>query len=108
MKYAHLESQWTTMLERGIIPCFEFELTDGEFLLVDISFCDDGLYFEFDENNLKTWFSGDVIKYGGGYKIKFNGCFDNLDYYLREIYTEVMDGFVIPNNLYDDIFMQMN
>ena len=100
MKYAHLENQWNKMLASSTIPCFEFKLPPGEYLLVEISFRNNGLLFNFDENGLKTRFSGNVVKSEGGYKIKFDACFDNLDYYLQEIYAEVMEGFIIPNDIY--------
>ena len=96
-----IKEQFQQAQERGYHMCFEYELPENEWLLVHLEMTDKGVEFRFDENNLPTWFSGDVIKTGDGvYLIKVNEDNDNLDNYLQLIDDEMKEGFLIPNNLY--------
>ena len=95
-----IKAQYDRMLETNIIPCFEFELSDGEFLTVDIDYSEKGIVFSFDSEQLPTYFSGNVEKLEAGiYVYLFDEYFDSLDYYLQEIHLEVVEGFILPNGM---------
>ena len=103
-----LNEQFQNMLNRNIMPLFEIEMSNGEYLIVDIELREkegrkgyDGVRFSFDQNNLKTYFDGDTVKLGDGvYLIKYDECFDNLDTYLEMIMDNITEGFLIPNDLF--------
>ena len=67
----------------------EYELNDGEYLLVHISAYKDGLHIaaDFDE----TYFSCDVIKTPTGFYMPFDEYFDDLDHYLQAAGDEIED-----------------
>ena len=91
------------MLGRGIMPMMEYELLNGDYLLVQIELHlakgKGGFRFSFDSDNLPVWFSGDVKKLGYKFVLPFDKYFDNLDTYLEQIDQEITEGFLIPNNL---------
>ena len=95
-----LFDQWQAMLERNIIPVLEYQIAENDWVVVNISIEPDGFYFNFDENSLPTHFSGDIYKKGDSYLLKFDECFDDLDYYLQMISEEIADGYLLPNDLY--------
>lgn len=94
-----LKSQFSDMLSRGIMPLFEYELNNGDFLLVELSIDDCGLWFSFD-NELETFFSGEIKNKGHNFLLPFDLYFDNLDRYLQQIDLEMTEGYIIPNNLF--------
>lgn len=98
----HIIDAWNAMLESGKMPLFEIELKDDEFLLVDIELFShfNEIRFSFDAMNLKSHFSGDVKEYNGcKFSIALNE-YDSLDMILEQIYEEVTQGFILPNNLF--------
>lgn len=98
-----LFKQWQTMLENGRMPLMEYELNNGDYLLVNIEFHlskgKGGFRYSFDDNGLPVWFSGNVKKLGYKFILPFDKYFDNLDTYLQQIDQEITEGFLIPNNL---------
>ena len=101
-KYQHLIDQWQNMLNSGRIPIMEYEIKlndEKEFLVVDISCDNHGLYFYFDDFDLPKHFSGNVKKWNDEFLIRFDDCFHNLDHYLQAINDEITEGFILPNNL---------
>ena len=100
--------QFNDMLDKGTIPVMEFELPNNDYLVVDIMITDrlnkekQGVLFSLSHDDIETFFSGDVEEYQNNYCIPYDECFDNLDYYLEQIHTEVMEGLLIPNNLLVD------
>jgi len=97
-----ITNEWQAMLSRGTMPLFEFELKNDEYLIVDIELNADkeAFIFSFDSMDLKTWFSGNVkMVHDCKFSFPLDDYFDNLDYYFQEIYMEVLEGFIIPNNL---------
>lgn len=100
---AGLKVEWDSMLDRGTMPVFEFRIAEDKYLDVNLNFLDltvnGGIYFEFDEMDKLTFFSGKVKKHGSGYYIPFDKYFESLQYYLEECYNEMMEGFLIPNQL---------
>jgi len=93
-------NQWQSMLNYGRIPLFEIELSNGDYLLVDIDYTqgDDFISFSFDDS-LLVYFDGEIKKHGGGYHVILDECFDNLDSYLELIYNNIIEGYIIPNDL---------
>lgn len=93
-------NQWQAMLNYGKIPMFEIELSNGGYLLVDIDYTrgDDFISFFFDDS-LPVFFDGEIKKHGGGYRIMLDDCFDNLDSYLQLIYDNIIEGYILPNDL---------
>lgn len=49
-----------------------------------------------------TYFSGDVIELdNGNFVVPFEpDYFDNIDHYLEQASLEIIEGYLIPNNLY--------
>ncbi len=88
------------MLNYGRIPCFEIELSNGDYLLVDIDYQagNDFISFSFDEN-LPVFFDGELKKHGGNYHVMLDPYFGSLDSYLELIYNNIIDGYIIPNDL---------
>ena len=95
-----INSQWQSMLNYGKIPCFEIELSDGDYLLVNIDYTqgNDYISFSFDDS-LPVFFDGEIKKHGGNYHVMLDECFDNLDSYLQLIYDNIIEGYIIPNDL---------
>jgi hypothetical protein len=98
-----ISQQWENMLPGNTIPCFELELKDGEFLLVDLElFADlEEIRFSFDSMNLKTWFSGNIKEiHDCKFALPITEFDDNLDELLQVIYQEISEGFILPNDLF--------
>lgn len=98
-----LFNQWQAMLESGRIPVLEYELLNGDYLLVHIDLHlakgKGGFRFSFDSNDLPMWFSGNVKKLGYKFVLPFDKYCDDLDTYLQQVDQEITEGFLIPNNL---------
>ena len=93
-------NQWQSMLNYGRIPLFEIELNNGDYLLVDIDYTqgDEYISFSFDDS-LPAYFDGEIKKHGGEYHVMLDECFSSLDSYLELIYNNIIEGYVIPNDL---------
>ena len=59
---------------------------------------DDYISFSFDDS-LPVFFDGEIKKHGGNYHVMLDDCFDNLDSYLQLIYDNIIEGYIIPNDL---------
>ena len=95
-----INSQWQDMLKNGKIPCFEIGLSNGDYLLVDIDYREGDNYISFSfDDSLTVFFDGEIKKHGGNYHVMLDECFDNLDSYLQLIYDNIIDGYIIPNDL---------
>jgi len=114
MKYSNLAEQFENM---RAIPLFEIAMTDDNYLLVDLSIATRksktgsiypiGINFSFDQrspdspyNELAVSFDGCIKGKHGYYMYPFDNCF-SLDAHLQEIYSNIVEGFLIPNNLYN-------
>jgi len=93
-------NQWQDMLNYGRIPCFEIELSSGDYLIVDIDYTqgDNYISFSFDDS-LPVFFDGEIKKHGGEYHVMLDECFSSLDSYLELIYNNILEGYIIPNDL---------
>jgi hypothetical protein len=100
---ASIRAQWDQMINKGIMPLFELQTAEDEWLLVNIHLSEDneGLIFSFDKEPLfDTSFSGEVVQVCYNYQLTIDECFDNLDGYLEQIHDEMIEGYLLPNNLY--------
>jgi len=93
-------NQWQAMLNCGKIPMFEIELSNGDYLIVNIDYTqgDDFISFSFDDS-LPVFFGGEIKKHGGSYHVILDECFSSLDSYLELIYNNIIEGYIIPNDL---------
>ena len=101
--FENIVLQWENMLNSGKIPCFEFELKNDEYLLVNLELNETNkeIQFSFDSMNLKTWFSGNVKQYHDClFALPIDDYCENVDQVLEVIYEEVNEGFIIPNRLF--------
>ena len=95
-----INSQWQDMLKNGKIPCFEIELSGGDYLIVDIDYQAGNNYISFSfDDSLPVFFDGEIRIQGGGYCIMLDAYFDSLDSYLELIYNNILEGYIIPNDL---------
>lgn len=95
-----INSQWQTMLNYGKIPMFEIEMINGDYLLVDINYTEGNDYISFSfDDSLPVFFDGEIKKHGGNYHVMLDNCFDNLDSYLQLIYDNIIEGYIIANDL---------
>lgn len=95
-----INQQWQDMLKNGKIPCFEIELSNGDYLIVDIVYRqgDDFISFSFDDS-FPVFFDGEIKKHGGNYHVMLDPYFESLDSYLELIYNNIIEGYIIPNDL---------
>lgn len=92
--------QFEQMLQRGRIPLFEYELNNGEFLLVHIDCTETKIKFSFDDSFGSVYFDGDMQGNNGYYSYQFDNDYDTLDRLLELISENIMEGYILPNNLY--------
>ena len=102
-----VSSQWE---ECSLLKVFEFEIKNQEgcedYLVVNLEIETienvTGITFSFD-CELEQSFSGEVEKVTDiKYMLPINEYEDCLDIYLEQIYTEIMEGYILPNGLYPD------
>ena len=95
--------QWEELINSGRIPVMEYQISESEYLVCDISLSDDNecFFFSFDKDPLHdVYFSGDVTTFSSIY---YRYPVDNemsLDWHLDAINQEMMEGYLLPNNLY--------
>ena len=91
-------------MSKGIFPIFEIECEkDGEldYFIFNIETNKDGIVFNIPDTDLKTYFSGNIKKLSNSsFMMPFDDYFDDLDYYLQEIYQEITEGYLFPNDFY--------
>ncbi len=98
-----ISQEWQAMIQGNTIPCFELELKDGGYLLVDLElFADlEEIRFCFDSMNLKPWFSGNIKEiHDCKFALSITEYDDSLDTLLEVIYQEITEGFMLPNDLF--------
>ncbi len=98
-----IRKQWDQMTESGIMPLLELQTGEDEYLVVDIELSADNaaLLFSFDKDPLfDTYFSGEIEKVCNNYQLLIDEYCDNLDIYLQQIDLEILDSYLLPNNLY--------
>jgi len=93
-------NQWQSMLNYGKIPMFEIELNNGDYLIVGIDYTqgNDYISFSFDDS-LTVFFDGEIKKHGSQYHVMLDPYFESLDSYLEIIYNNIIEGYIIHNDL---------
>lgn len=94
-----IKKQFNEMLDRAIIPCFEYELINKDHLVVDLQAGEKGIIFEFDDQSLPVSFDGEIENCGDTWLLPYDPYFEDLDSYLQMIDQNINEGFLIPNNL---------
>ena len=98
-----IRAQWDAMIQSGMIPVIEYQVSEDDYITVDIELSDDntGLLFSFDKDPLyNAYFSGEVVKVLNNYQITIDEYRDRLDEYLQTIDSNMVEGYLLPNNLY--------
>lgn len=95
-----INAQWQAMTNAGRIPVIEYKLNNGDWLAVDIEYKGDYFLFSFDQDNKQVFFDGCITGQDNFYHYLVDEYFDSLDHYLQEIHQNIIEGFLIPNNLY--------
>lgn len=97
-----IQEQFGTVIGRGTLPVFELEIKDEDgsedYLLVNVSIGDVGVYFSFNDE-YDTAFDGEIEKHGGSYLVKYDEWCDSLDAVLELVHENIIEGYIIPNNL---------
>jgi hypothetical protein len=102
-----IKEQFDDMLQRGTIPCFEYQIAEDDWLVVDIELHPKGIKFLFDDRCIDKpvfFFSGNVKQLHpenfGCYLMPFDDWVNDLDSYIQAIDQEMTEGFLLPNNLF--------
>jgi hypothetical protein len=103
-----IKQQWQQMINNGTMPLFEIQISKDDYLLVDLELSDNGIRFAFDTSPLPPYnvlpvsFDGEIERLGEGvYLLPFDSaCSDGLDSLLEMIYENIIEGYLIPNNLF--------
>lgn len=95
-----MKTEWQAMLDRGIIPCFEYQISEADWLLVDLEFTDEGLEFSFDSDNKQVSFDGGIkIINDNRYMLPWD-LYMSLDSHLEMINENMIEGYLLVNGLY--------
>ncbi len=100
--YSVIKAQFDQMVERGIIPCFEFERDYNgsvEWFTVDIEVSEKGVHFSFNQDGLPCCFDGEIVGSGNFYCLPFDEYFSDLDSYLQRISENITEGYLLSNNI---------
>lgn len=93
--------QFQEMLSKGRLPIMEFELSTGDFLVVEVAVHTEFIEFYGDFQDLPNYFDGIVKSQQRNWFHIDNEDMDgwSLDQLLEFIHDNIMEGFLIPNNL---------
>lgn len=95
-----IKQDWDAMLNRGIIPCFEYQISEDDWLLVNLEFTEDGLEFSFDSDNKQVSFdSGITIINDNRYLLPWDIDM-SLDSHLEMISDNITEGYLLVNDMY--------
>ena len=98
-----IRQQWEKLISSDRMPLFEIDLGNDDYLIVDLQLTADNkaIQFSFDHDAGKTFFSGNVIKADNGYQVLIDEYTDSLSVYLDQVYQEVTEGYLLPNDLFN-------
>ena len=97
-----INAEFEAMLRRGLVPCFEYPLSTGDYLLVELELSEKGLHFSFDSDDKPVWFDGIVTRLNGNHYYIAWGDMDedaNLDSLLCLVDDNMSEGYLLPNGL---------
>jgi len=92
--------QFEQMIQSGRIPLFEYELNNGEFLLVHVACTETEIKFNFDDSLGSVYFDVEIQGNSGFYSYQFDNEYDTLNRLLELIDANIMEGYILPNGLY--------
>lgn len=95
-----LKAEWRSMLDRGTIPCFEYQISEDDWLLVDLEFTDEGLEFSFDSDNKRVSFDGGITIINDSRYVLPWDLDMSLDSHLEMINENMTEGYLLVNDLY--------
>lgn len=95
-----IKKERQSMLERGVIPCFEYQISENDWLLVDLEFTNEGIVFSFDSDNKQVAFDGDIIVINDNRYLLPWDLDLSLDYHLEMISDNMTEGYLLVNDLY--------
>jgi len=96
-----LKQQWDKMIAAGVMPLFEMELPAEEWLLVNLAMTTKGIEFSFDSASNTVTFDGEIeVIHSNRYLLPFDEGYVSLDAYLDIIHSNMVEGYLIPNNLF--------
>lgn len=88
-----IKSEWQSMLDCRIIPCFEYQLSEDDWLLVDLE-------FSFDSDNKRVAFDGGIkVINDNRYMLPWDLDM-SLDSNLEMISENMIEGYLLVNDLY--------
>ena len=93
-----IADEFSAMLRRGLVPCFEYPLSTGDYLLVELELTDKGLHFSFDSDGMASYFEGIVTRLNGNhYYIAWGDMDDdtNLDSLLCLVDDNISEGYLL-------------
>jgi len=100
MNNSELKTEFDNM---RCMPMFELEIVNNEggpdYLIVNLSCDDKGIYFSFDTDNKPVFFDGEIEEVGASYLLPWDDCF-SLDEHLQTIDENLTEGFILPNHIY--------
>jgi len=102
MTFTDIKEAHDQFIGKGGLFLFELEILNDEYLLVDLTLTDKGILFEADFIKPVS-FDGDIIPQGNNvFLCPFDYSYEleTLDHYLQEINNNILEGYLIPNNLY--------
>lgn len=80
----------------------EEAIGSGDYLLVHFEPCEQGIHLRADFER-PTHFSGEVVETPTGFIIPFEPeYFDTIDHYLQAASEEISEGYLLPNNLFEE------
>lgn len=94
-----IQKQFQEMLNRGTLPYLEYELFNGEFLLVELKATEKGIEFSADFNDLPCFFDGQIEGAGNFWVLPYTENFEELDDYLVTTDQNILGGYIFPNKL---------
>jgi len=94
-----ITKEWDDMLSRHVMPFFELEIINDEYLLVNLELHEKGIRFSFDSDNKPVSFDGEIIEINNcSFVLPFEDD-SSLDSYLEMIMENLNEGYLLPNNL---------
>lgn len=91
-------ADFNKMVQSGKLPMFEFELLNGDFLIVNIYMDDEYIYFNFDQEK-ETFFDGNIYGSKGSYGYEYSEEWDTLDSLLSLIHANITEGYIGSNGI---------
>ncbi len=93
-----IQAQFQEMLNRGTLPYLEYELFNGEFLLVELNATEKGIEFSADFNDLPCFFDGQIEGAGNFWVLPYDLDL-SLDQHLELVNQNIQDGYIFSNQL---------